>query len=182
MKNKRPSNQEAKDKLKSGELVEQYRCMVFGLAKKFKNQYPNEDLQELASEGFMAIVEKTPEYDPDKSSMATWLHMCIWSRMKKMCVYVPTHRHIPTDLSMEGSHLFPILKSNYQPGILQELNEDASFLANLVLEAPAELRSLLSDSSPRKSQSNLCSYLRKKLKWSERKIICTWYEIADCLA
>ena len=176
---KRPTKIQVEKMLKDGTLVKQFENMVYGLAHKMKAQFPNEDFDEIVSEGFWGIICMAPKYNPDKGAISTWLYKCIWGHMKNMCEHKGTHRHIPTDFT---DPIFETAsKGSWVSNFLNELSEDASFLARTALEAPKELQHILSDTAPMTSKKHLRKYMKNTKEWTEKRIEKTWGELEECL-
>lgn len=75
---------------------ENYKRVLFYIQKKIDNM---EDAEDLASEIFLYCFTHYEEYDPDKSSIITWLYMIVNSRIKN---YYRDHKmHVDLD-SMSG--------------------------------------------------------------------------------
>lgn len=56
-----------------------YRRVVYYIKKKIGNPY---DAEDLASEIFMYCYSHYDDYDPNKSSLSTWLYLIVNSRIK----------------------------------------------------------------------------------------------------
>jgi len=177
---KRPTKKEVEKMLSNGTLIKQFEKMVYEIAHEMLKKYPDENYNELVSEGFWGIVNYVPKYNPEKAELSTWLYKAAWGYMKNFCSNPKTHRHIPTDFT--GTKLEIIDGNTWAINFLKGLSEEASFLANTVIEAPMELAHVLSDSSPKTSRKSLRKYLKKNTDWSERKVKQTWEEISECLA
>lgn len=75
---------------------ENYKRVFFYIQKKIDNI---EDAEDLASEVFLYCFTHYEEYNPDKSSIITWLYMIVNSRIKN---YYRDHKiHVDLD-SMSG--------------------------------------------------------------------------------
>jgi hypothetical protein len=177
MVDKRPSQKQVKEMLKSGTLIKQFEKMVYNIAHKMSKKYPDENYEELVSEGFWGIINYVPNYDPEKACLSTWMYKAAFGRMHYLCWNPKFHRHIPTGFKK----ISIVYEEPWSINFLRELSEEASFLARTVLEAPTELAHAL-DVTPRTSRRSLRRYLKKNTDWSEKKIKRTWEELSECLA
>ncbi len=175
----RPSQEEVQKMLADGSLIKQFKNMIFKIAHEMKAKHPNEDFEELVSEGYFGIMNYVPKYDPKKSELSTWVQKSAWGQMKNFCINVKMHRDIATE--KDSSVFFHMEQKNWLPNFLRELSEDAHLLATATLEAPGQLNDVIRQTAPKTSQKALRRYMKDVLKWDNIRINIAWKEVSACL-
>lgn len=173
----RPSQEEVRKMVKDGSLFLNYQKMVFKIAHNLKKSHPIEDFDDLVAEGYLGILKHAPDYDPEKSSLCTWIYKSAWGRMKTLCIDPKTHREIPTDFT-DPIYDQPVKSSVLS--FLKELSEDALFLISTTNESPGELFSVIRESAPATSRKALKKYMEYTIGWEIDRISNAWNEIAEC--
>ena len=176
---KNPNKEELQELYNSGELIKMHQKMILAIAHKIHKRYPAESYDELVSEGYWGIVKGIPKYDPEKSTITTWLYQAAYYQMLSFCTNPVTHRNIPTD---DEDPIFERTEEESWLGsFLRELSEDAEFLVGAVLEAPGELKNIVRESAPKSTQKRLRRYMRRELQWDVERIEKTWEEVKSWL-
>lgn len=176
---KNPNKEELQELYNSGELIKMHQKMILAIAHKIHKRYPAESFDELVSEGYWGIVKGIPKYDPEKSTITTWLYQMAYYQMLSFCTNPVTHRDIPTP---EEDPVFERLEEeSWLNGFLRRLSEDAELLVKAVIEAPEELKNIVRESAPKASCKFLRRYMRRKFHWDAERIEKTWEEVKLCL-
>lgn len=176
---KNPNKEELQELYNSGELIKMHQKMILAIAHKIHKRYPAESYDELVSEGYWGIVKGIPKYDPEKSTITTWLYQAAYYQMLSFCTNPVTHRDIPTD---DEDPIFERAEEESWLGsFLRELSEDAEFLVGAVLEAPGELKNIVRESAPKSTQKRLRRYMQSEMQWDVERIERTWEEVKSWL-
>lgn len=176
---KNPSKEEIQKLFESGELIRKHQKMILSIAHKVQKRYPAESYDELVSEGYWGIVKGIPKYDPEKSTITTWLYQVAYYQMLSFCTNPVTHRDVPTP--EEDSVFERIEEESWLNGFLRRLSEDAEFLVGAVLEAPGELKNIVKESAPKSTQKRLRRYMQSEMQWDVERIERTWEEVKSWL-
>ena len=172
---KNPNKEELQELYNSGELIKMHQKMILAIAHKIHERYPAESYDELVSEGYWGIVKGIPKYDPEKSTITTWLYQAAYYQMLSFCTNPVTHRDVPTP---EEDPIFERAEEeSWLSVFLRGLGEDAELLITAILEAPGELSEVIRNESPRNIRRAITKQLKRTLGYSTVKWNRVWQEI-----
>ncbi len=163
------------------EIWNKYGNMIMKIAHKLSNRY-SKPFDELLSEGVLGVFKKLPSWDPDRSSLCTYIYRCANFKMLDYCI--KPQREIPMDTYHPGEDN-PFIKKDTQPSwiqsLLNELTEEAQHLIKVIFEAPEELYEAIRPSRPKTSQKKLRAYMIDVLDWTSEDVKRAFKEVSQCL-
>lgn len=180
MDSKRPPLKEVLRMKDDGTLVEKYKNMVYKIAHDMRKVHPDENFNELVSEGWWGIMLYIDRYDPKKSTINFWIYKSAWDQMKTLCINPKTHRHIPTP--PEDNVFERPEEEKWFPSLLKELTEDSILLVRAIVEAGSELDGILKERAPRSSAKKLKRYYTENFNWSKERMNRAWSEVQGVLS
>lgn len=174
----RPSNEKVIEMLESGEIVEQYKDMLYYIAHNLRKIHPRENFDELVAEGYWLMMKYAPRYDPKKSTLSTWMYRCLWGELKNYCINPARYRHIPTDFD-DPIFMIP-MRDSWFTKLMRDLEGDASTLVKIIINSPSEICDLIKKEAPKGSKKAIYQYLKKQ-GWEVWRINRAWHEVKECL-
>ena len=150
----------------------QYENLIYKIAWKIADHYPVQ-VDDAIQEGVILAMEAEKTHDPDKASLCTWINshvnhgLRLWAKREVRRISQETEN---TNLDEMGSssvspETYIMFKEKFR-----RLGQDAQTIANLVLECPADLFSLISGKPPRKIKGELWKYAMDKLGMSRYRV------------
>ncbi len=105
----------------------------------------------------------------------TYVYRAIWNALldeySSQVKWVKNNKSMPEEVEFAEKH------SRFT-SLMSDMSEDARIIIQLVLEAPSDLRDLLSAKQPQQSRQNLWAYLRG-LGWSMARTVDAFSELKE---
>ena len=149
--------------------------LIYDTAHKFKRQYGG-DVEEYISIGNLAFVNAYDSYHEKHAGFVTWVRFIMW---KTLLNHINKERR-----SKRSRPKDRIISEQCRPLIelLDELDDDAKNVTELILSTPADLHELfqLTDGSGRQIKQTLSTYLTNT-GWSAARIHAAFTRIKVAL-
>ena len=165
----------------------QYEDMIYKVAHQAMNKYGSTGVSfdEIVSESWMFVMKKMKHYDPKKSAKSTWVWTCAYYGAKNYCVNRLRKKEYSLCVNMSALDQH---EEKWEPeakrwidSLMEEIGEEARELVQTILEAPDELREVMSPTSPYKSNKAIESYMIDVLDWTRKDLLSARQEIISHL-
>ena len=140
--------------------------------------YDRKNLNDFKGIAFLAFCEAVPEYDASKAKFSTFIYHRVYNALRDSWRKDLRWHRVREDDTLEKKHeRFDGLFS-----LLCDLDDDASSIYNLIIDAPQDLMSLISaeGGDNRKVQQCLTKYLKDN-GWTRQQIACSYKQITRAL-
>ena len=158
----------------SEEIWDQYGKMIMGIAHRISKKYPFE-YDELLSEGIFAVLKKLSKWDPERSTLCTYIYRCANFGMLDLCI--KSNHDIPTEIFENEIESKP----NWFYNFLLEVSEETRHLVKIIFEAPEELYESIKPNHPKTSQKSLRTYMIDVFDWDNEQVERAFKEVSACL-
>ena len=172
------------------DTYEDVRLLIYNVCNKFwlKN---GGDMDEYVGESNIVYLRAYNTWKPDKGTkFSSYLQTCIWRHLisfHKRAQGRLERRIVPVNFSDETNKYEGLLATRDRPAdiigdFVSDLSSDAASIVRLVVEAPAELVSMVKSKggAPCNWSSSIKSYL-KGLGWTHGRIVDTFEELAGAV-
>jgi hypothetical protein len=159
-----------------------FKDLIYYLANKFFRSYGGE-FDEIESEANYAFVLACQSHDPNRGSLSTWAHSCIWGRLRSARYLKIRESQRLVDYKDEIHSPEQGAVSYFMMDLRNIVSENAREVVDLVLDMPEDVAqmSIERGRGPSTVRRSLYKYLTKQVGWSERQVRGTFDEIREAL-
>ena len=161
---------------------EDYKKMIMKIAHSY-NKTTGMNVEDLISEGNLVFVERLKNFDPEKSKFSTFLYESINARFKNLNKRQHLQKYdgvkVEVDMANKQESGDNIENNCILKNSIEILSKDAKMVVSIVLNAPADLLSMLP--KPSLSRFQLTTYLLK-LGWKKKEINKSYKEIQNAIS